>query len=118
VLSSDLFWWWYTISSNLRDLNPNDIHTYPVTENILIDKNISKLAEKYIEDLRHNSIMLVREQKQTGTTATQSFKIQKSKHIIDEIDQALAKHYNLTDEEVDFIVNYDVKYRLGDIDED
>jgi hypothetical protein len=57
--------------------------------------------------------MLVREQKQTGTTETQSFKIQKSKHIIDEIDAALARHYGFTPEELDFIINYDIKYRLG-----
>jgi hypothetical protein len=57
--------------------------------------------------------MLVREQKQTGTTETQSFKIEKSKPIIDEIDMALASHYGFTPEELDFIINYDIKYRLG-----
>ena len=30
----------------------------------------------------------------------------------------LAKHYGLTDEELDFIINYDIKYRMGlDADE-
>jgi hypothetical protein len=57
--------------------------------------------------------MLVREQTQTGTTQTQSFKIQKSKPIIDEIDSILAEHYGFTEEELDFVVNYDIKYRLG-----
>ncbi|MBF0557115.1 MAG: hypothetical protein HQK96_21585 [Nitrospirae bacterium] len=41
----------------------------------------------------------------------------KSKPIIDEIDKALAKHYGFTDEELDFIINYDIKYRMG-IEED
>lgn len=36
-----------------------------------------------------------------------------SKPIIDEIDRALARHYGLSDEELDFIINYDVKYRMG-----
>ena len=36
-----------------------------------------------------------------------------AKHIIDEVDQVLAQHYRLTDEELDFIVNYDIKYRMG-----
>ena len=26
---------------------------------------------------------------------------------------ALAKHYGFTDEELDFIINYDIKYRMG-----
>ncbi len=33
---------------------------------------------------------------------------------IDRIDCLLASHYGLTEEELDFIVSYDVKYRLGD----
>jgi len=36
-----------------------------------------------------------------------------SKPIIDEIDCVLAKHYGFTDEELDFIINYDIKYRMG-----
>jgi hypothetical protein len=36
-----------------------------------------------------------------------------SKPIIDEIDSVLAKHYSFTDEELDFIINYDIKYRMG-----
>ena len=36
-----------------------------------------------------------------------------SKQIIDEIDRVLAVHYGFTDEELDFIINYDIKYRMG-----
>ncbi len=36
-----------------------------------------------------------------------------SKPIIDEIDRVLAQHYGFTDEELDFIINYDIKYRMG-----
>jgi hypothetical protein len=52
-------------------------------------------------------------QKATGETKTQSFKLSKSKPIIDDIDKALAKHYGFTEEELDFIINYDIKYRMG-----
>jgi hypothetical protein len=37
-----------------------------------------------------------------------------SKPIIDEIDELLAKHYGFMEEELDFIINYDIKYRMGD----
>lgn len=36
------------------------------------------------------------------------------KPIIDEIDKVLAEHYGFTEEELDFIINYDIKYRMGD----
>ena len=33
--------------------------------------------------------------------------------MADEIDRTLAQHYGFTDEELDFIINYDIKYRMG-----
>jgi hypothetical protein len=36
-----------------------------------------------------------------------------TKPIIDEIDQVLSQHYGFIDEEFDFIVNYDFKFRVG-----
>jgi hypothetical protein len=36
-----------------------------------------------------------------------------SKSLIDEIDRLLARHYGFTEEELDFIINYDIKYRMG-----
>ena len=37
-----------------------------------------------------------------------------SKPIIDKIAKVSAKHYGFTEEELDFIINYDIKYRMGD----
>jgi len=36
----------------------------------------------------------------------------KTRHI-DEIDKTLAKHYGFIEEELDYIINYDIKYRMG-----
>ena len=47
------------------------------------------------------------------TTEFDSFYPAKSKAILDEIDTVLARHYGFTAEELDFILNYDIKYRLG-----
>lgn len=113
ALSSDIFWWWYTITSNCRDLNPSDIQNFHCPLSVFEDDSIQDLGDGYLADLIDNSTMLVRNQRQTGRTETQSFKIQRSKPIIDEIDKALAKHYGFTDEELDFIINYDIKYRIG-----
>jgi len=33
--------------------------------------------------------------------------------VADEIDRVLARHYGFTEEELDFIINYDIKYRKG-----
>ena len=36
-----------------------------------------------------------------------------AKTAIDDIDRVLGEYYELTEEELDFIINYDIKYRLG-----
>jgi hypothetical protein len=113
ALSSNTFWWWYTLSSTLRDLNPADIQHFPLPGAALEDERLRMLGREYIIDLKQNSRLLVRNQRQTGRAATQTFKIQKSKPIIDQIDRVLAKLYDFTEEETDFIINYDIKYRMG-----
>ena len=117
LLSSSTFWWWYTIASNLRDLNPADIQAFRVNDAMLQDAALAAAGVAYLADLDRNSVMLTREQRQTGTTQTQSFKIQRSKPLIDNIDRLLAPHFGFSDEELDFIINYDIKYRMG-ADED
>jgi hypothetical protein len=118
VLSSNCFWWWYTITSNLRDFNPTDIQEFPIPRAALASPDIKSLAERYIQDLRRNSTMLVRNQKSTGRTETQSFRIRTSKSVIDSIDIELGKLLGLSDDEVDFVINYDIKYRMGASDEE
>lgn len=94
-------------------MNPCDIQNFPITDKSLADIELCELGKHYLKDIERNSKMLVREQQQTGRTETQSFKIQKSKHIIDKIDKVLAEHYGFMEEELDFIINYDIKYRMG-----
>lgn len=39
-------------------------------------------------------------------------------NIVAEIDTILAQHYGFTELELDFIINYDIKYRMGSSMED
>ena len=63
-------------------------------------------------DLAANSIE--RRMKFSHDTLTVQCIIPKlSKAIIDEIDSSLAMYYGFADEQADFIINYDSKYRMG-----
>lgn len=66
-----------------------------------------------MSDLDLNSVFLQRNDKRAGLLEIQSFQPRASKPIIDEIDTILAVHYGFTQEELDFIINYDIKYRMG-----
>ena len=116
ILNSSLFYWWFIILSNCRDLTAREINNFPVgldKMNNSIKEKLGKLAEDLMEDLRVNSVRKECNYKTTGQVIYDEYYPKKSKLIIDEIDKVLAQHYGFSDEELDFIINYDIKYRMG-----
>ena len=71
-------------------------------------------ADILAEDLQRKCVRRVYNYKTSGRVEYDEFYMKLSKPIIDEIDKVLAKHYGFTEEELDFIINYDIKYRMGD----
>lgn len=76
-------------------------------------KEFNKLSIAVEKDYVEKGKIIKMNNKLTGLVELESLTPSKSKLIIDEIDCALAKHYDFTDEEFDFIINYDIKYRMG-----
>ena len=73
-------------------------------------QNLHQLSIMLNNDLLKNSRTIIRHYENIGPNVSMRL----SKPIIDEIDKVLAVHYGFTDEELDFIINYDIKYRMGD----
>jgi hypothetical protein len=94
---------------NGRNITGADIEKIPVGEvNKELLKKMPKIFDRLMRDYDKNSFVRERQD-----CEFQEFQPSKSKSIIDEIDRGLAQHYGFTDEELDFIINYDIKYRLG-----
>ncbi len=70
------------------------------------------LSKKLSKSLKDNS-ETKRMKYQHDTLTVQCIIPRKSKALINQIDSLLADHYGFTDEELDFIINYDIKYRMG-----
>ena len=116
-MNSSLFYWYNLLCSNCRDLTLREINNFPITlENVNGDNRIelSRLSMKLMKDYNKNAIRKTCIYKATGKVEFDEYHPSKSKPIIDEIDKVLAKHYGLTEEELDFISNYDIKDRMGD----
>lgn len=67
-------------------------------------------------DLNAKAVVKTINTKDGDRIAYAEFYAAHSKPIIDEIDRTLATHYGFTDDELDFIINYDIKYRMGQAD--
>lgn len=75
--------------------------------------DLKKLSSHLTESLQDHSEYRKMSFKNIGMLTIQCMFPGRSKAIIDEIDCVLARHYGFTNEELDFIVNYDIKYRMG-----
>ncbi|HHT9146583.1 MAG TPA: Eco57I restriction-modification methylase domain-containing protein [Candidatus Wunengus sp. YC61] len=116
ALSSDLWWWYFTITSDCRHLGNRDISTFPFDPHTMSAdrlKSLCALGREYVKDLKRNAENAVRVYKGKKAVECLSFRVNQSKSIIDQIDCLLAQHYGFTHEELDFIINYDIKYRMG-----
>ena len=119
VLSSSTFFLNYIVWSSCQVVNGRDFN-FAININSMAQEliyELSELGKDIEEDYQNNSHVIERNYSKKGrlfTMRKQHFYIKYSKPIIDEIDKVLAKHYGFTDEELDFIINYDIKYRMGD----
>ena len=110
ALNSSLFYWWFISFSNCRDLVLREIESFHVPDVEGFEEIITRLISDYKRHSRRKETFY----KATGRVVYDEYYPKLSKPIIDEIDELLAKHYGFTEEELDFIINYDIKYRMGD----
>jgi len=117
TLNSTIFYWWFILLSDCRHLNMREIEHFPIGLDQMKPetmKQLSDLSDYLMQDLKMNAYRKRAFYKTTGQVEYDEFYPKLSKAIIDEIDRVLAQHYGFTEEELDFIINYDIKYRMGD----
>src|SRR6266568_5499082 len=116
LLNSNLFYSWFVTYSDVYHCGREIILDFPcdiaeLTESL--GGSLKDLKDELMDDLRKHSIRRAVPYKATGLVEYDEFYPRQSKPIIDQIDRLLAKHYGFTEEELDFIINYDIKYRVG-----
>ena len=113
-LWSTLHYWLYQTRTNCRDYNPSDLALFPIPESVAIGiEEFQSLARRIAEELEQTSYVAEASYRVGGTVQYQRFRPKLIKPMADEVDRTLAQHYGFTEEELDFIINYDIKYRMG-----
>ena len=115
ILSSNLSFWFYQIYSDNLNWKDCEITSVPVPN--LTDEQIDDLNDLYSEYLE--DIELKANVRQSSGSSTyhvsqfKEYKIVKSKSIIDRIDDYICPLYGLTNEERDFVKNYELEFRMA-----
>lgn len=114
IINSSIFYWLWKNVSDGFNLTTKFISMYANLENKASSKrDFDRLFNILMKDFQRNSEPHIRMQKTTGKTEIQLFRVKPLKPIIDKIDYTIGLSIGLTEEEVDFIINYDIKYRIG-----
>ncbi|MBI5316842.1 MAG: SAM-dependent methyltransferase [Nitrospirae bacterium] len=114
IMSSSLFFWFYQTLSDCQQINQREFLGFKFNPAANTVAELDRLGRNLMKDYRHNSKVIKRHIHSRGVTVQKEyFEINQSKPILDAIDTVLARHYGFTAEELDFILNYDIKYRMG-----
>lgn len=115
-LNSNLFYWFITIFSDCRHVNRREVDSFPIDLAALsksrFGSQLELLCKKLMTNLTENSVEK-RMSFSHDTLIVQCIIPKMSKDIIDQIDYVLGEHYGFSMAELDFIINYDFKYRMG-----
>lgn len=115
LLSSTLFYWSYIAYTDCRNLTKTVIDNFSCPKEVGTDSTLSRIGRTLFSDYEKNSYKKDTYYKSTGRNVIYwEYYPKQSKSILDKIDKSLASLYNFTEEELDFIINYDIKYRMGD----
>ncbi|MDN5752454.1 MAG: Eco57I restriction-modification methylase domain-containing protein [Nitrosospira sp.] len=114
VLNSSLFRWYIQVFTDCRHVNKREVDNFPLVKDLALhlDDCWIFLAKTLSESLRANSEF------RSMKFAHDHLRVQciipkRSKSVIDEIEAALGRHFGLTQGQLDYIINYDIKYRMG-----
>lgn len=111
VLNSSTYYQYFCTYTDTRHINPSDVSEFPLDLTTFSAITKTKLADLSMK-LERSFAANTTQWRKSGLLID-SIDSKPCKSILDEIDRVLAAHYGFAGEELDFILNYDIKYRLG-----
>lgn len=116
ILSSNLSFYFYQVYSNNLSWTFSDICSFTIPFDNINSKIIEKIEDlykQYLKDIEKNAnVRKVSTESKYTMEEFKEYKIGKSKHIIDKIDRLICPLYGLTEEEMEFIIGYELEFRV------
>ena len=120
IINSSLFYTWFAAYSDGFHLAHSLVKNFPVHQQLYQDEQLQRLAQLLERDIHQHAQRSTRNTRAGKDTHTilhsielEEYHMGRSKAFLDQIDTILAQYYHLNAQELDFIINYDIKYRMG-----
>jgi hypothetical protein len=116
ILSSSLSFWFYQIYSDNLNWKSYELSEFRIPQlSSSVIQQLEALYKDYLSDIERNAnVRQTSGESSYNVSQFKEYKIGKSKAIIDKIDDLICPLYGLTQEETEFIKNYDIEFRLSD----
>ncbi|MBK8115449.1 MAG: Eco57I restriction-modification methylase domain-containing protein [Candidatus Accumulibacter sp.] len=117
LLNSSLFYWYYSTLADCEHINDSLVRGFPLPAD-WSRTDWAALSEGIDGELRRSAVPKKIRTKQGHVIEYDEIDGKRARDVIIQADVALTRHFGLSDIEVDYLVNYDIKYRMGQGDDD
>lgn len=112
LLNSSLFYWYYSVLSDCEHINDSLVRAFPIPHDGS-DPNWNLMQKELTNAIAKSSVRKLITTSQGHKIEYDEIRVSSAKPVVDVIDGVLGKSFGFSDEEQDFIINYDVKYRVS-----
>jgi hypothetical protein len=116
LINSSLFYAFFVAYGDCFHLSDKLAAGFPTPDTLLLDEEIGRLNDELMRELESHAERKTISSRNNGVVDRieyDEYYGSRCKGTIDKIDLRLAQIYEFTPEELDYIINYDIKYRMG-----
>jgi hypothetical protein len=115
LLNTSLFYWWFVIWADGRDLLKQNITSFPLDTQSFSEEELERiksLVTELMQSYEDTSHIQPNTRKDGKYIVIKEIRPKYSKSIIDQIDDLFAGHFGFNEAEKGFIRNFDLKFRI------
>jgi len=115
LINSSLFYWWFIMWSDGRDLLAQHVKSFPINLDDFPDElkeKLKSLVDELMKNFDENSNIKINRRSGGYVIKIKEIIPKKSKDIIDLIDDIFAYYFEFNDEEINFIKQFDIDFRI------
>lgn len=122
TLSTSLFWFYQQTYTDGLHIKQSELETFPLFDLTSLTpaqiEQIGNLYDEYLRDIERNvSVRTSSDNSSYHVTQFKNYKLNKSKHLADKLDDLIGKFYGLTADEIYFIKNFELEIRMSGLED-
>lgn len=112
IYSSSLFWWYFSVFTDNRNVNVRDLEAFPIPDlDDVQQAQLAQLGAELSQALHACAEVRTCTYRSVGTIRNTYYRQSATRPVLDEIDRALAQAYGMSDEQLEFVLAFERRFR-------